>query len=140
MIDGAIDMRDPVRRNRYYWRRLARLAIIGLVFGVVVGVGGYGLLASALYARHLTHPGCGDTGNIPASVGIGDVQDVTYLSHDGLALRAWYLPPQHGPALHSGVVIPKDVPLGRGLRPNPLRLQEHGSEVAFRNIWVVETK
>lgn len=98
-------MQDPVQRNRHYWKRLVRLAVIGLVFGVVVGVAGYGLIASALYTRHLTHPGCGDTGNTPADVGIKDAQDVTYLSHDGLELRAWYLPPQNGKALHSDVVI-----------------------------------
>lgn len=92
-------------RDRHYWIRLARLTTIGLVFGVIVAVGSYGLLASALYAHHLTHPGCGDTGNTPADVGIENIQDVTYLSHDGLTLRAWYLPPQNGAPPHSGVVI-----------------------------------
>ena len=55
-----------------------------------------GLLASALYTRALTHPGCGDMGLTPQAVGIDGTEDVTYLSHDGLTLRAWYLPPQDG--------------------------------------------
>jgi dipeptidyl aminopeptidase/acylaminoacyl peptidase len=53
-------------------------------------------LTSAIYTHHLTHPGCADTGRTPADVGVKDAQEVTYASHDGLTLRAWYLPPQNG--------------------------------------------
>ena len=87
---------DLVQRDRRYWLRLIRLVVVALVVGLVGGVAGYGLLTSALYAHALTHPGCGEMGIGPADVGIEDAQDVTYSSHDGLTLRAWYLPPQNG--------------------------------------------
>jgi len=35
-------------------------------------------------------------GVTPADVGIANAWDATYLSHDELTLRAWYLPPQNG--------------------------------------------
>jgi dipeptidyl aminopeptidase/acylaminoacyl peptidase len=54
------------------------------------------LLGSALYTQAFTHPGCGDIGGTPTDAGIADAQDVTYLSHDGLTLRAWYLTPENG--------------------------------------------
>jgi len=75
---------------------LIRLVVVALVIGLVGGVAGYGLLTSALYAHALTHPGCREMGIGPADVGIEDTQDVTYSSHDGLTLRAWYLSPQNG--------------------------------------------
>lgn len=34
--------------------------------------------------------------HIPAPTPGADAQDVTYLGHDGLTLRAWCLPPQNG--------------------------------------------
>ncbi len=76
--------------------RLTRLMIAALALGLVGGVAGYALLGSAVYARALTHPGCGKMWVTPADVGIAGAQDVTYPSHDGLTLRAWYLPPQNG--------------------------------------------
>jgi dipeptidyl aminopeptidase/acylaminoacyl peptidase len=85
-----------VQRDRVYWTRLAKLTAAALVFGLVGAVVGVGLLASAIYAHRLTHPGCGDTGTTPADAGIEGARDVTYPSHDGLTLRAWYLPPQDG--------------------------------------------
>ena len=87
---------SPVQRDHRYWMRLARLAAAALAFGVMGGLAGYVLLASAIYTHNLTHPGCQDRGTTPADVGIEDTQDVTYPSHDGLTLRAWYLPPQNG--------------------------------------------
>lgn len=87
---------DLVQRDRRYWLRLARLTVVALAAGLVGGIAGYGLLTSALYIHALTHPGCRETGATPADVGIEGTQDVTYTSHDGLALRAWYLPPQNG--------------------------------------------
>jgi dipeptidyl aminopeptidase/acylaminoacyl peptidase len=63
---------------------------------MVAGMGAYLLLGSALYAHALTHPGCGEMGATPAQVGIEGAQEITYLSHDGLTLRAWYLVSQNG--------------------------------------------
>ncbi len=74
---------------------LIRLMIVALVVGLVGGIAGHAVLGSALYAHALTHPGCGETGVAPADVGIAGAQDVIYLSHDGLILRAWYIPPQN---------------------------------------------
>lgn len=85
-----------MQRDRQYWLRLARLTAVALAVGLVGDIAGYGLLGSALYAHALTHPGCATMEATPADAGIEDAQDVTYLSHDGLTLRAWYLPPQNG--------------------------------------------
>lgn len=87
---------DTVLRDRRYWLRLARLMAVALAVGIAGGIAGYELLAGAFYAHTLTHPGCGEMGATPADVGLGGVQDVSYLSHDGLTLRAWYLPPRNG--------------------------------------------
>lgn len=82
--------------NHEYWIRLVRLAAVALALGTLGALLTVGVLASALYTRALTHPGCGDMGLTPGDVGIDGTEDVTYLSHDGLTLRAWYLPPQDG--------------------------------------------
>jgi dipeptidyl aminopeptidase/acylaminoacyl peptidase len=82
-------------RTRRYWLRLAGLAVGALAVALVGGVTAYGLVASYVYAHALTHPGCAETGLGPADAGIEGAQDVTYLSHDGLTLRAWYLPPEN---------------------------------------------
>lgn len=59
-----------------------------------MGIVGYALISSAAYARALTHPGCQGP-DIPLdSPSIKAIQDVTVPSHDGLELRAWYLPPE----------------------------------------------
>jgi dipeptidyl aminopeptidase/acylaminoacyl peptidase len=76
--------------------RLARFAIVALVAGLVTAYVGTAVLSGALYARALTPPGCGDTGTTPADVGIEGAQDAAYPTHDGMILRAWYLPPQNG--------------------------------------------
>jgi len=76
--------------------RLARFAIVALVTGLATAYVGTAVLSGALYARALTHPGCGDTGATPADVGIEGAQDVAYPSHDEMTLQAWYLPPQNG--------------------------------------------
>jgi len=75
------------------------MTTVALTLGLVGGIAGYGLLASALYTHALTHPGCRETDATPADVGIEGTQDIAYLSHDGLTLRAWYLPPQNGVAV-----------------------------------------
>ncbi|MEE9618492.1 MAG: hypothetical protein V3T90_16040, partial [Anaerolineae bacterium] len=85
---------DLVQRDRRYWLRLISLAAVALAVGLVGGIVGSMVLTSAFYAHALTHPGCVETGITPADVGIEDAQEVAYLSHDGLTLRAWYLPPQ----------------------------------------------
>jgi dipeptidyl aminopeptidase/acylaminoacyl peptidase len=85
-----------MQRDRQYWLRLARFAIVALVAGLVTAYVGTAVLSGALYVRALTHPGCGDTGTIPTDLGILGTQDVTYLTHDKMSLRAWYLPPQNG--------------------------------------------
>jgi len=72
------------------------MTLFAVVLGVVSTLVGVWLLTSAVYAHRLTHPGCGEAGATPSSVGIEGVQDVTYSSHDGLTLRAWYLPPANG--------------------------------------------
>jgi len=84
-----------VQRDRRYWLRLARVTLVALVIGVTGALVGVELLASALYAHALTHPGCLEAGAIPDDVGLEGTQDVSYLSHDGLMLRAWYLSPQN---------------------------------------------
>jgi dipeptidyl aminopeptidase/acylaminoacyl peptidase len=76
--------------------RLARFAIVALVTGLATAYVGTAVLSGALYARALTHPGCGDTGATPADLGIEGAQDVAYPSHDEMTLQAWYLPPQNG--------------------------------------------
>jgi len=85
-----------VQRDRSYWLRLARLTLTGVAVGIVGALIGLWLLTSAGYAHYLTHPGCGEMGATPIDVGIEGAQDVTYTSHDGLTLRAWYVPPTHG--------------------------------------------
>jgi dipeptidyl aminopeptidase/acylaminoacyl peptidase len=84
------------QRDQGYWLRLARLALVALAVGIAGGLVGYSLLASALYTHALTHPGCGDMGGHPSDVGIEGAQAVTYTSHDGLPLQAWYASPQNG--------------------------------------------
>jgi len=79
-----------------YWVRLGKLTAVALSAGLVGGIVGSTLLTSAFYAHALTHPGCGEIGVTPADVGIEGAQDVAYLSHDGLPLQSWYLPPQNG--------------------------------------------
>jgi hypothetical protein len=90
---------SPVQRDRGYWLRVTRLAAVALVAGSVGGMGGCGLLCSAAYAHLLTHPGCRETAAVPLDAGIQGARDITYASHDGLALRGWYLPPQNGVAI-----------------------------------------
>ncbi len=85
-----------MRRERLYWQRLFRLALAALVMSVPATIAGILVVAASTYTHALTHPGCDDAGRIPPDVGIAGAQDVTYLSHDGLTLRAWYLPPQNG--------------------------------------------
>lgn len=77
-------------------RTWLRLVLAALVAGAVGAPTGVLLRTSYLYAHTLTHPGCSDTGHTPLDVGITGARDVTYPSHDGLPLRAWYLPPQNG--------------------------------------------
>ncbi len=84
-----------MQQDRRYWLRLIRLAVVALAVGLVGGIVGCMVLTSALYAHALTHPGCVETGITPADVGIEDAQEIAYLSHDGLTLRAWYLSPQN---------------------------------------------
>jgi dipeptidyl aminopeptidase/acylaminoacyl peptidase len=88
-----------MQRDRQYWIRLIRFAAVALIVGLLTAYIGTAVLSGAIYARALTHPGCGDTGATPDSVGIQDTQDVTYTSHDGMVLRAWYLPPQNDVAI-----------------------------------------
>ena len=85
-----------MQRDRQYWIRLIRFAAVALVVGLLTAYVGTAVLSGALYAHALTHPGCGNTGTTPADVGIVGTQDVTYTSHDGMTLQAWYLPPQNG--------------------------------------------
>lgn len=85
-----------VQRDHSYWLRLTRLALVAAGTGAAGTLIGLWLLASAAYAHAITHPGCGETGLTPADLGLADAQDITYSSHDGLTLRAWYLPPQNG--------------------------------------------
>jgi dipeptidyl aminopeptidase/acylaminoacyl peptidase len=100
-----------MQRERRYWLRLARLALVALVAGLAMAYAGTAVVSGATYAHALTHPGCGDTGTMPADVGIQGAQDVAYPTHDGgdpadrLTLRAWYLAPQSGPGPQSGTVI-----------------------------------
>lgn len=84
------------KRDRRYWMRLARLTAVALVFAALGGVVGALLLCGAAYARGLTHPGCGGVRATPADLGIEGAEDVTYLSHDGLPLEAWYVSPRNG--------------------------------------------
>jgi dipeptidyl aminopeptidase/acylaminoacyl peptidase len=82
-------------RDRGYWSHLAKVTAMALAVGIAGSLVGYQLLASASYIQAFTHPGCGDMGIRPIDLGIEDTQDITYPSHDGLTLRAWYLPPQN---------------------------------------------
>jgi dipeptidyl aminopeptidase/acylaminoacyl peptidase len=86
-------------RDKAYRQRLIRLALTALIASAVGVPAGVLLGTAFLYARALTHPGCGDTGRTPADAGIAGAQDMTYPSHDGLTIRAWYLPPQNGAAI-----------------------------------------
>lgn len=85
-----------MRGERSYWIRLIKLTLVALGVGVTVGVVGYVVLASARYTHAVTHPGCRDAGISPTDLGIPGARDVTYATHDGLTLRAWYLPPENG--------------------------------------------
>ena len=86
---------EAMQRDRQYWIRLIRFAAVALVVGLLTAYVGTAVLSGALYARALTHPGCGDTDTTPVDVGIVGTQDVTYPSHDEMILRAWYLPPRN---------------------------------------------
>ena len=83
------------RKDRGYWLRLARLTVVALAGGLAGGIIAFGLLGSFLYARALTHPGCTEGTLAPTDVGLDGTYEVTYASHDGLPLRAWYLPPRN---------------------------------------------
>ncbi len=85
-----------VQRDRSYWLRLARLALVAVTAGVAGTLVGSGVMSGAIYAHNLTHPGCQETGSTPSDMGITGAQDVTYHGHDGLTLRAWYVLPQNG--------------------------------------------
>ncbi len=109
----------PVQRNRGHWLRLTLwtfTTLLGVLSGVI-------LPTSYLYTHYLTHPGCAEAGLTPASVGIENAQEVSYPSHDGLTLRAWYLPPQNGAVI---ILLPG----GGGAREGMLRegaiLARHG--------------
>ena len=114
---------STVQRDRRYWMHLARLTAVALAVGLAGGIAGSGLLTSAIYTHDFTHPGCREMRATPADVGIEDTRDVTYLSHDGLTLRAWYLPPQNG-------VVVALLPGAGGARDGMLRegaiLARHG--------------
>jgi dipeptidyl aminopeptidase/acylaminoacyl peptidase len=86
---------ETMQRDRGYWVRLIRFAAVALIAGLATAYVGSAVLSGAIYAHVLTHPGCGDTGTTPADVGIEGVQDVSYRTHDGMILRAWYLAPQN---------------------------------------------
>ena len=112
-----------MQRDRSYWLRLARLTLTGVAVGIVGALMGLWLLTSAAYAHHLTHPGCGAMGATPASVGIEGAQDVTYTSHDGLTLRAWYVPPTHGVVI---VLLPGAGGAREGMLREGAILARHG--------------
>jgi dipeptidyl aminopeptidase/acylaminoacyl peptidase len=112
-----------VSRDRRYWLRLAKLTALALLLGVGAGVGGYGLWASAAYTHALTHPGCHGPGLTPADVGLEAARDVSYLSHDGLTLRAWYLPPRNGRVI---VLLPGAGGARDGLMREGAVLARHG--------------
>lgn len=60
--------------------------------------------------------------------------------------RAWWTSPARMTVLHNGVLVHHHAELACATVPSyqahaaklPLQLQEHGSAVAFRNIWVRE--
>lgn len=54
---------------------------------------------------------------------------------------AWIRAVQNGIVIHDGVEIPKQTGYGwkEGPEPGPIHLQDHGSAVIYRNIWIVET-
>jgi dipeptidyl aminopeptidase/acylaminoacyl peptidase len=90
-----------VKRDRTYWIRIFRFAAAALIVAGATAYAGSAIVSGALYARALTHPGCGDTGVSPADVGIADARDITYQtqprgSAGPLTLRAWYVPPKNG--------------------------------------------
>jgi dipeptidyl aminopeptidase/acylaminoacyl peptidase len=87
---------EAVQHDRQYWIRLIRFAAVALIAGLMTAYIGTAVSSGAIYAHALTHPGCGDTGNTPAKVGIEGVKNVSYHTHDGMILRAWYLAPQNG--------------------------------------------
>lgn len=82
-------------RDRAYWLRLIRLTLAALVAGAIGVPTGVLLGTAYLYTRALTHPGCSDVSGTETA-GIVGAQDVTYSGHDGLTLRAWYVPPRNG--------------------------------------------
>ena len=77
-------------------KRLIRLVLTATLAAVLGTVGGLGVIASSRYVHQLTHPGCWHVQHGPEQAGIEDAQDLTVLGHDGLALSAWYIPPQNG--------------------------------------------
>ena len=46
---------------------------------------------------------------------------------------------QNNVVIHNNVIIPDKTGAGQpeGLDPGPIKLQEHGSAVQFRNVWIV---
>ncbi len=112
-----------VRRDRSYWLRMAGMTLFAVVVGSGGALLGALLLTSAAYADYLTHPGCGESGATPASVGIEGTEDVAYASHDGLTLRAWYLPPVNGAAI---VLLPGMGGAREGMLREGAILARHG--------------
>ncbi len=106
-----------------YWLRLMTTALIGLAVGTIGAVGGFGLLATVRYTNALTHPGCERAGFMPHDVDIQNAEHITYWSHDGLRLGAWYVPPQNGALI---ILLPGLGGAREGMLSEGAILAQHG--------------
>jgi hypothetical protein len=72
-----------------------------------------------------------------------DIEFTPAAFEDGKKTKNARLTVRHnGVTIHDNVELPKECPGGakEAATPGPFRLQDHGDPVAYRNIWVVETK
>ena len=128
--------RIPHPRGKARYRSVQRqrtvcLACIALLLGSAAGVVGYALISSAAYARGLTHPGCQGPDILSDSLGIKAIQDVIVPSHDGLELRAWYLPPENNIVI---ILLPDLGGSRNGILSEGAVLASHGYDIVVAEL------
>jgi len=82
----------PILKGRQYWRRLATLTFVALLFALIGSLLGF----SYQQAMNYVHPPRNiATGDLLKANGI-EYRDIELITEDGVKLSAWYTPPQNG--------------------------------------------